>query len=74
MWGWANNQKKKVVKKKNHFLDRNIPFFFSWLDMLLESEETRSILEGLWVVAFSAFLNEEAPAAFTRPLEKKVKK
>ena len=57
----------------NHFLDRNIPFFFffSWLVMLLESEETRSI-EGASccdkIVGFSAFPNEEAPAAFTRPL------
>lgn len=41
--------------------------------MLLESEEIRSILGRLCddtVVAFSAFPNEEAPAAFTRPLKK----
>ena len=58
---------------KNHFLDRNIPFFFfSWLVMLLESEETRSIVGRSCddtVVAFSAFPNEDAPAAFTRPLK-----
>ena len=56
----------------NHFLDRNIPFFFfSWLAMLLESEETRFIRGRSCddkAVGFSAFPNEEAPATFTRPL------
>ena len=58
----------------DHFLDRNIPFFFffSWLVMLLESEETRSIVGAPCcdtIVGFSAFPNEEAPTAFTRPLK-----
>lgn len=44
--------------------------------MLLESEETRSILGRSCddtFVGFSGFPNDEAPAAFTRPLEKKKK-
>ena len=40
--------------------------------MLLESEETRSIVGAPCcdtIVGFSAFPNEEAPTAFTRPLK-----
>jgi hypothetical protein len=79
-WGYRNSEMfgRDVTDRvegetRNHFLDRNIPFFFfPWLVMLPESEETRSIVGRScddMVVVSSAFPNEEAPAAFTRPLK-----